>query len=138
MKKKIEITIFILILLLIGVIGIILFNLFYDRTNYIKGHDYLYDVAIDYLRSHKDDLHRGDDYQQIISYHGFGISSDDKYQYAYMWILEESYYVKDQKLYSGSGSSMAYKFTFRNDKVVRYEIPLDGSNYASSMKKIFL
>ena len=42
-----------------------------------------------------------------------------------MWIAEESYYVVDNKIISGSGSSMPYKFTFElnDNKVVKYEIP---------------
>ena len=53
-----------------------------------------------------------------------------------MWILEESYYVENNKLESSQGISTLYKFTFVNDEVVGYETPEDGSLYTSSMKKM--
>lgn len=137
MKKKV-------FLITTGVIALVLisyfiFNLFSDKTNFITDYDYLYDVAIDYLKANNEDDHyiNNEDYQLLISYDGFGISKDKNYKYAYMWILKESYYVKNEKLYLGSGSSMAYKFTFKDDKVLKYEIPKDGSYYASSISKIF-
>jgi len=34
----------------------------------------------------------------FIDYNGFGITEDDNYRYAYMWISEESYYVVDNKV----------------------------------------
>lgn len=133
-----------IILIISGIIVLLLSSYFIyylfscNKTNYITDYDYLYDVAIKYLKSESDDLYKDkEDPQQIISYKGFGISEDNNYKYAYMWILEESYYVQNEKLYSGSGSSIPYKFIFKDNKVVKYEIPKDGSYYQPSMKKIF-
>lgn len=136
-KKKIFLVIVGVIALL--VVNCFIYNLFSDKTNFITDYDYLYDVAIDYLKNNNEDDYykNNEDYQLLISYDGFGISEDKDYKYAYMWILEESYYVKNGKLYSGSGSSMAYKFTFKDNKVLKYEIPEDGSYYSSSITKIF-
>lgn len=77
---------------------------------------------------------------------GFGIAEDELFKYAYMWILKRSYYVmKDpfethnDRVVSGSGSHMPYKFVFDKDshKIFDYEIPEDGSHYHSSIRKIF-
>ena len=55
-----------------------------------------------------------------------------------MWIADESYYVIDNKIVSGSGSSMPYKFVFDlNNKVIKYEVPKDGSSYESSIKDMY-
>ncbi len=75
----------------------------------------------------------------FIDYEGFGITENKMYHYVYMWINEESYYVEDNKIIISSGSSMAYRFTFNiNDKkIISYDIPKDGSEYTSSIKKMF-
>ena len=100
----------------------------------------LYDVAIEYLIDNNSDPDRNNNrYKLFIDYHGFGIYKDSNYRYAYMWISDESYYVVDNKIVSGSGGSMPYKFTFELDsnKVVKYEIPDDGSEYVPSIKRMF-
>lgn len=136
-KKKIFLVIAGIFTLLL--ISYFIYNLFSNKTNYITDHEYLYDIAIDYLKNNNEDDYykNNEDYQLFTSYDEFGISEDKDYKYAYMWILEESYYVKNGKLYLGSGSSMAYKFTFKDNKVLKYEIPKDGSYYSSSISKIF-
>ena len=57
--------------------------------------------------------------------------------YVYIWALVESYYVQDKELVSNSGSSMAYRFIIKDNKVVDYEYPKDGSDYSSSLKRLF-
>ena len=56
-----------------------------------------------------------------------------------MWIAEESYYIADNKIISGSGSSMPYKFTFElnDNKVIKIETPKDGNEYTSSIKEMY-
>ena len=66
-----------------------------------------------------------------------GIKQKNDEFYVYVWALVESYYVQDGKVVGNSGSSMPYKFTIRNDEIVDYEIPQDGSYYAKSIKRIF-
>lgn len=65
----------------------------------------------------------------------------DKLYIFYTWVLEESYYLKDGKVVSDSGSSIPYKFIIKkeNNKFVvdSYQIPRDGSLYQKDMKKLF-
>ena len=77
------------------------------------------------------------DYEHL--YDTFGITEDENYRYVYMWIAEESYYIADNKIISGSGSSMPYKFTFElnDNKVVKIETPKDGNEYTSSIKEMY-
>lgn len=136
MKKKVLI-IFVILAVLIGTI------VWYFKLNqryYITDYDWLYDEAIEYLKNEiREESNYKDkaDYQVFTNYAAFGIQEDHTKKYAYMWILEEEYYVENGELQMGSGSSMAYKFTFENDKVIDYEIPQDGSYYTSSIRKMF-
>ena len=137
MKKKIFICFFILIVIVL-IFGI--FALKKVNTVWITDYEFLYDKAIDYivqqskLKGHDKDK---EDYQVFTDYEGFGIEEKDNKKIAYMWILEESYYVENNELQTSEGSSMAYKFTFENNEVVDYEIPKDGSYYTSSIKDMF-
>ena len=111
-----------------------------NKENYITDNEHLYDTAVQYIIDNDTNPEKNEDrYKMFIDYNGFGITEDDNYRYAYMWISEESYYVVDNKIISGSGSSMPYKFTFElnDNKVVKYEIPKDGSEYASSIKEMY-
>ncbi len=138
MKKKILICFFILIVISILIFGI--FILKKDNTVLITDNEFLYDKAVDYileqckLESHDKDK---EDYQVFIDFEGFGIEEKDNKKIAYMWILEESYYVENNELQSSTGSSMPYKFIFENNEVVDYEIPEDGIYYSSSIKDMF-
>lgn len=134
MKK----IIFILLFVFSIIILLITFILKSNKESYITNYDNLYDVAIKYLESNDNDYYKEEsDYKLFISHKDFGITEDNKYKYAYMWILIDSYYVKDNKLYRGSASSMPYKFTFKDNKVVKYDIPKDGTYYTSSIKEMF-
>lgn len=139
MNKKLCIFI-IAILVIIGlVIGIFVFNK-KENVVWITDNEFLYDIAKQYIIDEKlnTDLDKNEDnYNVFADYKGFGIEEKDNKKYAYMWILEESYYVVDGELQAGSGSSMPYKFTFENNKVIDYEIPEDGSLYVTSIKDIF-
>ena len=144
MKTKLPLIIVVLVL-----VGVFAFEYFSETGTgaWITDHEYLYDVAIDYLVNEKtakenyEVLNRilGKDYKVFTDYEGFGIQEKGNYTYVYMWILEESYYVSDQKLYSMSGSSMAYKFKFttHSSEVVGYEVPKDGDLYTKSIKEMF-
>ena len=148
MNKKICFLVLFLIIVIGVIIGIFILtknestNLITDKddTTFIKDYEFLYDKAIDYiveqskLESRDKDK---EDYQVFTDYEGFGIEEKDNKKIAYMWILEESYYVEDNELQSGEGSSMAYKFTFKNNEVIDYQVPEDGIYYASSIKDMF-
>ena len=66
--------------------------------------------------------------------------SKEKY-YVYAWVLQEKYYLDNDKIIEDTGSSIPYKFELvkENDRymVSDYEIPRDGSYYAKDMKHIF-
>ena len=146
MNKKIKLTlIFVIIILLIiaSIIGINvnLSNKSNEKYGYwITDNEFLYDKAIEYLKEEKLKIaHDKDkeDYQIFYDYEGFGIKEKDNKKYAYMYILEESYYIKHEKIRSSEGSCMPYKFIFENNEVIGYENPKDGSEYANSIKEMF-
>ena len=133
MKKKIFLSLMVIVSLFI-ITGCS------NNENYITDNEHLYDTAVQYIIDNDTNPEKNNDrYKKFIDYNGFGITEDDNYRYAYMWIAEESYYVVDNKIISGSGSSMPYKFTFElnENKVVKYEIPKDGSFYVSSIKEMY-
>ena len=111
-----------------------------SKEAYITDYEHLYDVAVQYIIDNDSNPKKNNDgYKMFTDYYGFGITEDNNYKYAYMWIVEESYYVADNKIISDSGSSMPYKFTFElnKNKVVKYEIPKDGNEYTSSIKEMY-
>lgn len=139
-KNIVTITIIVIVLLLI-ITTIILAN---NKTNWVTDHDFLYSKAIEYIvNKHKEEYYNNEeDYQVFTDYKGFGISENQKKneKYAYMYVLVESYYTKNEKIRSDSGSCMPYKFTFNeNNEVINYEIPNDcgEQNYKNSIERIF-
>jgi hypothetical protein len=111
-----------------------------NKENYITDYEHLYDTAVQYIIDNDTNPEKNNDrYKMFVDYNGFGITEDENYRYVYMWIAEESYYIADNKIISGSGSSMPYKFTFElnDNKVVKYEIPKDGNEYTSSIKEMY-
>ena len=110
------------------------------HEEYIANSDYLYNIAVQHIIDNDDNKERyNDGYKLFIDYSTFGITKDKSYRYVYMWIAEESYYILDNKIISGSGSSMPYKFTFElnDNKVIKIETPKDGNEYTSSIKEMY-
>ena len=146
MNRKIKIILTILIIVLLIIASIIGINVnLSNKSNekygyWITDNEFLYDKAIEYLKEEKYkaayDKYK-EDYQIFYDYEGFGIKEKDNKKYAYMYILEESYYVKHEKIRSSEGSCIPYKFIFENDEIISYEIPKDGSEYANSIKEMF-
>ena len=133
MKKKIYLS-------LMVVVSLFIITGCSSKENYITDNEHLYDTAVQYIIDNDTNPEKNNyRYKMFIDYNGFGITEDDNYRYAYMWIAEETYYVADNKIISGSGSSMPYKFTFElnENKVVKYETPKDGSFYVSSIKEMY-
>lgn len=133
------------IILLIIVFALTIVTILYfsknNNTNLVDDSDKLYEIAIDYLRDEEfktnPDSSR-DDFNVFYSYHGFGIEKKNGYKYVYMWIFSQSYYLEEKEaLAMAGGNSTPYKFTFKNDEVINVEIPKDGNEYASSIKRIF-
>ena len=65
----------------------------------------------------------------------------DKHYNIYAWVLEEKYYLENNEIKQGSGSSIPYKFVVKNNDgkftVTDSRIPRDGSYYSVDMKNIF-
>ena len=139
-KKKLYLIggISILIIILISIIGYFIYK--NNNTVWITDHEYLYDKAIEYLNK-KDTAESYDKNKEgfkiFFDYEPFGIEIKGKQKIAYMWILEEEYYMENNEIESGEGASMPYKFIFENNEVVKYEIPSDGSEYGPSIERIF-
>lgn len=141
-KKSILIITIIVIVLLLLITTITLAN---RKTNWVTDQDFLYTKAIDYIANeHKDNYYdnKKEDYQVFSDYKGFGISENEKKneKYAYMYVVVESYYTKNEKIRSSARSSTPYKFTFNeNNEVINYETPNDcgEDNYRKTIKRIF-
>ena len=135
-KKKLIISV-----LLVGILLGVIYGILNRKVVYVTDNEFLYDIAIDYLKEkyteEEKEYNQKQDYNIFFDYKGFGISVKGNKRFAYMWILEESYYKEDGELKSGSGSSMAYKITFIDNKVVDIEIPKDGTYYVSSIRRMF-
>ena len=125
-------------LLIVGIIGGIVVFSNNNRENEIKiDAEKYYSKAVKYLEENDDNIEKSkEDYQLFIKYDGFNVAKEDNYIVAYMWILKQSYYVDNNELVEGAGSSMFYKFIFDNDKVKEYKLPEDGEEYASSIRKM--
>ena len=65
------------------------------------------------------------------------IKEKDDETYVYIWALVESYYVQDGKLISNGGYSIPHKFIIKDNEIIDYKIPRDGSEYSKSIKEIF-
>lgn len=125
-------------LLIVGIIGGIVVILNNNKENEIKiDAEKYYSKAVKYLEENDDNIEKSkEDYQLFIKYDGFNVAKEDNYIVAYMWILKQSYYVDNNELVEGAGSSMFYKFIFDNDKVKEYKLPEDGEEYVSSIRKM--
>ena len=80
-------------------VSLILFNKIYRNSKeyYITDNEYLYDVAVDYLKeldsNEINSEHDKNGYHFFIDYDGIAITEDNNNKYAYMWLLGESYYL---------------------------------------------
>lgn len=124
------------VLILLSIIILIILIYFVSRDSFIKDKNNLYNEALKYIANEQ--MNTGYDkdknkYHVFTDYKGFGITK----KYIYMWILEESYYVEDNKIISSEGSSMPYRFTYKNGKIIHYDIPKDGTEYEKSIKELF-
>ena len=143
MNKKVKV-IFIISIILLLIVGLVIWinvnlsNKSNEKYGYwITDNEFLYDKAIKYLKEEKYKIANDkdkEDYQIFCDYEGFGIKEKDN---KIKRILEESYYVKHEKLRSSEKSCMPYKFIFENNEVIGYETPQDGSEYITSIKDMF-
>lgn len=59
--------------------------------------------------------------------------------FIYCWIQIESFYINlDGNVELYEGSSMPYRFTFKDDELIKYEFPKDGQEeYSDYLKELF-
>lgn len=106
-----------------------------SKETIVENKDYLYEEAVDFIKDKYHDLNtrkEQDDYQVLVSYKSFGITKDKNYYYAYMWVLSESYYTKENKLYNGRTNSSLYKIAFEDDKVISYDMPGNEEDFENT------
>lgn len=139
-KKKLYLIGSISLLIIIVICSISYFIYKSNNTVWITDHEFLYDKAIEYLTKKDTDESydkNKEGFKIFFDYIPFGIEEKGNKKIAYMWILEEEYYMENNEIESGEGSSMPYKFVFENNEVISYQVPSDGSEYGPSIKRIF-
>ena len=134
-KKKL---LFSIIICIIIVITLGCFFKFFYQPEITKDQRKLYEQAISYLKAHNNSYDATkEDYQEFYSYDPLGIKKDNNKIYIYMAILEDDCYLKENQLEKSSSSALFYKFTIKDQKIIKYEMPKDGNEYKDSIKKIF-
>lgn len=151
MKKETKIALIILAIAIFisGIIGVIVVGLNNNSKEIeVKGKEELYDKVEEYLIS-KEQPHyfveeknakpnyNVSDFQVFTDIARLGIKEKDDETYVYIWALVESYYVQDGKLISNGGYSIPHKFIIKDNEIIDYKIPRDGSEYSKSIKEIF-
>ena len=135
MKKRISIWLFV-----ISMIIICCLYLTKPSTPHISNENILYSKALDFVVSnHKNNAYNKDkeDYQIFTDYIPYGIEETNQYQYIFMWIHLESFYVLNNELFYDESFSIPYKITYKDNQVIQCQIPEDGSFYKDSIQKLF-
>ena len=144
-RMKIEIAVFTIIIIVLIIFTIIQYS---SNEKVVTGKDYLYERVEQYLISQekphyyletKDSKpnYNVSDFKVFTDIAKLGIRESKDEIYVYVWALVESYYVQDGNLINNGGSSIPYKFILKNDEIVDYEAPVDGSDNKKKKKKIF-
>lgn len=76
-----------------------------------------------------------ENFKTFIDIQELGIETKENETYVYVWALIQNYYLQEE--IATTGSSMPYKFTIKDNKIISYEIPEDGDRYEESMERIF-
>ncbi len=140
-SKKLLIILFMVFLILLS--GLIYYNLTL-KVNLVNDSDYLYDEVLDFIKEKQFKQNPDSSYKDFnifYSYHGFGIEKKNNYNYVYMWIYEQSYYIEPEEYGGGlaisDGCSMPLKAIIKDNKLQDVIYPDDGNQYISSIKKLF-
>lgn len=149
MKKNVKVIVTILIaLILILLVAVFVATKQQPEEISVSGKEELYDKVEKYLIAQekpkyvvkeKDDEpnYNISDFQVFTDIAKLGITEKGDETYVYVWALVESYYVQDNTLITNSGYSVPYKFIIKNNEIVDYKIPDDGTEYLKSIKRIF-
>ena len=142
-KKSNKILVLFILFFIIILSSFVYFNNT-SKVNLVNDSDYLYDEVINFIKEKEFDENPDsnyDDFNVFYSYHGFGVEKKHSYKYVYMWIYQQSYYIESEEFGGGlaisSGSSMPVKAIFKDNKLQDIIYPKDGSEYVSSIKKMF-
>ena len=148
MTKKLKIIMG--IVCFIFIMGIVYLFYVFDKSNteIVKDSEKYYKIVEEYLIAQEEPHYRIEnkyeeintninDFKVFISMEKFGVEQKNDEIYVYVWALVESYYMQEGKLICNSGSSIPYKFTIIDENVEKCEQPLDGTEYAPSIKRIF-
>lgn len=77
-------------------------------------------------------------FKTFLSVKKYGYKLEEDRTYIYCWIQSESFFEnKEGKIELSRGSSIPYKFTFKDDEIINYEVPRDGGYYSESIREIF-
>lgn len=128
MKRKSILIIFIIFIFLVG--AYLLFDNIRSR-NYGK-YEYL---VSEYLQNKDEEEHDwiNEDIACFNDVKVFDVTNKN----LSAWVFSMCFYEFNNKIVETTGYSMAYKFNLKNDKIISYEIPKDGNEYRTSMKKLF-
>ena len=149
MKKNVKVIVTILIaLILILLVAVFVATKQQPEEISVSGKEELYDKVEKYLiaqekpkyvvKEKDDELNDNiSDFQVFTDIAKLGITEKGDETYVYVWALVESYYVQDNTLITNSGYSIPYKFIIKNNEIVDYKIPDDGTEYPKSIKRIF-
>ncbi len=132
MKRKVFVIIFVILIIAVAV-----FLTSHDILSSEKEELY-YTKIYDYVANMESNNKNLNNYKTFISCKKYGSKIKDDITYVYCWIQVENFFVNDSGLVeTDSGSSIPYRFTFKNDEIVKYEIPGDGSEYSKSIRELF-
>lgn len=144
--KKYKMSIIIFVILILGcIVSPFIIKLSNNNTKVANSNKQKpYEIVRQYLIKKEEENHHigreefatnGDDFKTFIDMAELGIEENGDETYVYVWALIESYSVQEEL--TSTGSSMPYKFTIKDNNIIKCEIPEDGEGYAKSIEKIF-
>lgn len=144
--KKYRMSIIIFVILILGcIVSPFILKLSNNNTKVASSNKQKpYEIVRQYLIKKEEENHHigreefatnGDDFKTFIDMAELGIEENGDETYVYVWALIESYSVQEEL--TSTGSSMPYKFTIKDNNIIKCEIPEDGKDYAKSIEKIF-
>ncbi len=75
-------------------------------------------------------------YHYFVSYDKLGVVKHKDLIYVYMWVLGGTYYLENEIIQYHNGYSLFYKFTIKDNQVIKYENPESDSMYKESIEKL--
>lgn len=132
MNKKIYIGICATVILVLVILFVYIFS-----PKLSQNEEYLLYSKIEsiMLESEQEQLNN---YKVFLSMKRFGYDKEKDNTYIYCWIQTESFFVNEEgRVEMYEGSSIPYKFTFKGEEYIGYEVPKDGRDYQESINELF-